>query len=272
MNSTNEPTTETPVEQEPPDAWSARMMRDPLGVVPVDVIALIGPSQPSNCESSPVVETIRRRGRLGRVVPVRVDPAASSFGSALESAIREVQAPIFVISDIATEWNRDILDRLLKAIDICDLAIGARPCPSFVGRAKRWLAAFGRGVFWGAGVLDPHSPFRMGRTERFRAFPLQSTTRFAEIELIAKANFLDALIHEEVLPVCPAWIALPLGRGVASDKHRLFRHPSFRFEAREMTPAEEESVETDSRTQRFNPESDTSSVPPEDVRTHDTGG
>lgn len=210
------------------DAWTARFARVPVGQVPIDLLCLTEQGALGVAEAASVVDTIRRKGRLGKVIPVCPDPEANSWGDALTLALGQVSAPLVVISEARAEWNRDILDRLLKTIDICDLALGARPCQSRSARIARTVASMGRGLFWGAGVYDPLTPYKLARTETLRQFPVQSSSRFAEVELIAKANFLDALIHEEVLPVAEPWATPRFGAGARADRRNLFRNPAFR--------------------------------------------
>jgi len=209
------------------DAWTARFARAPVGQVPIDLLCLTEQGAASVAESSSAVDTIRRKGRLGKVIPVCPDPDAPSWGDALTQALGQVSAPLVIISEARAEWNRDILERLLKTIDMCDMALGARPCPSRAARIARTVASMGRGLFWGAGVYDPLTPYKLARTEILRRFPIQSFSRFAEVELIAKANFLDALIHEEVLPVAETWTTPRFGMGSRVDQRNLFKSPVF---------------------------------------------
>ncbi|MBI1322050.1 hypothetical protein GC170_02525 [bacterium] len=222
-----EATNTAPEAPEEVDAWTARFARVPVGQVPIDVLCLTEPGSAGIVESASVIETVRRKGRLGKIIPVFPDSESPSWGDAITLALAEVSAPLVVISEARAEWNRDILERLLKTIDMCDVALGARPCPSRAARIARTLASMGRGLFWGAGVYDPLTPYKLARTEILRKFPIQSTSRFAEVEFIAKANFLDALIHEEVLPVAESWTKLRFGAGARADRRNLFKSPVF---------------------------------------------
>ncbi len=253
------------------DAWTARFARAPVGHVPIDLICLSDRPVPGIVETSSAVDTLRRKGRLGKVIPVWPEPETLSWGDALTQALAQVSAPIVVISDYRAEWNRDILERLLKTIDMCDLALGARPCTSKTTRIARTVASMGRGLFWGAGVLDPLSPYKLARTDTLRRFPLQSSSRFVEVEMIAKANFLDALIHEEVLPVAEPWTTPRFGAGARADRRNLFRSPAFRHFERAVT-------EEDPQTGADQPASDVKPADPdspersEDVRTPGSDG
>ena len=219
----------TEPETEVLDAWSAKLVRESLSNAPVDVICISSDSESTSAEKSSGVETVRRKGRLGNVIHVYVDDSIE-IGPAIQSAIAQVQSPLVVLTETSSEWNRDIIDRLLRAIDGCDLAIGARPTSKTLAKCNRIISAKIRGWIWGAGVLDPLSPYKMARSEFLKKFPIQSKSYFAHVETIAKCNFLDALIHEELLPAAPAWTFPSYGRKVSADKRALFRNPHFKIQ------------------------------------------
>ena len=211
------------------DAWSAKLVREPLQNAPVDVICISSDSESTSAEKSSGVETVRRKGRLGNVIHVYVDDSIE-IGPAIQSAIAQVQSPLVVLTETSSEWNRDIIDRLLRAIDGCDLTIGARPTSKTLAKCNRTISAKIRGWIWGAGVLDPLSPYKMARSEFLKKFPIQSKSYFAHVETIAKCNFLDALIHEELLPAAASWTSPQFGRRVSGDKRALFRNPHFKMQ------------------------------------------
>ena len=220
------------------DAWSAKLVREPMLNAPVDVICISSDSESTSAEKSSGVETIRRKGRLGNVIHIYVDDS-SEIGPAIQSAIAQVQSPLVVLTDTSSEWNRDIIDRLLRAVDGCDLAIGARPTSKNLAKCNRTISAKIRGWIWGAGVLDPLSPYKMARSELLKKFPIQSKSYFAHVETIAKCNFLDALIHEELLPAAPLWTSPQFGRRVSADKRALFQNPLFKMQSASESVEEE---------------------------------
>jgi hypothetical protein len=220
------------------DAWSAKLVREPMLNAPVDVICISSDSESTSAEKSSGVETIRRKGRLGNVIHIYVDDS-SEIGPAIQSAIAQVQSPLVVLTDTSSEWNRDIIDRLLRAVDGCDLAIGARPTSKKLTKCNRTISAKIRGWIWGAGVLDPLSPYKIARSEFLKKFPIQSKSYFANVEMIAKCNFLDALIHEELLPAAPLWTSLQFGRRVSADKRALFQNPLFKMQSASESVEEE---------------------------------
>ena len=228
-----QPATATTTETEPLDAWSARLVRLPMTGAAADLICLREGADAPDAETSSAAEALRRKGRLGRVIAIET-AATPEFGPALTAAIAQVQSPLVVISSAQADWNKDIAERLFKAIDSADLAVGVRPVSNFQMKCRRTMAATVRGWFWGAGVADPLSPFLIARAEGLKKFPLQSTSRFAWVELVAKWNFLDALIHEEPLPVAAPWPSPVYGRGLNADKRSLFQNPKFHFGLQEL--------------------------------------
>ena len=220
------------------DAWSAKLVREPMLNAPVDVICISSDSESTSAEKSSGVETIRRKGRLGNVIHIYVDDS-SEIGPAIQSAIAQVQSPLVVLTDTSSEWNRDIIDRLLRAVDGCDLAIGARPTSKTLAKCNRTISAKIRGWIWGAGVLDPLSPYKIARSKFLKKFPIQSKSYFAHVETIAKCNFLDALIHEELLPAAPLWTSPQFGRRVSADKRALFQNPLFKMQSASESVEEE---------------------------------
>ena len=217
-------------EDEPLDAYSARLYRPPMPAgVPVDLIVFQLSDFQEKPEACQAAETLRKKGRLGRVFSIDTG-VATHLGEALTNTIAEMQSPLFVISDFHAKWNKDILERLLKAIDSAEMAIGSRQPISRLQKWRQWLTATRRGFFLGAGVKDPHSPYRMFRTDLFRRFPLQSAGRFVDVELVAKSNFLDALIFEEKLPLADSWPGELKYNHLRKDLKLLFKKPVFQFQ------------------------------------------
>src|SRR5438552_2711190 len=70
-------------------------------------------------------------------------------------------------------------------------------------------------------ILDVHCPCRLHRLEAMAAIPLQSSSGFVDVEILAKATFLDHLIDEVRVP---ALAALP-ARATWGDFVEVFRRP-----------------------------------------------
>jgi hypothetical protein len=212
----------------PMDAFSAKLWRNPLPAnASIDVLILkSGGDLPKAPE---VIETVRKKGRLGKVIEIDIIGEAG-LGQILTEHFGEIESPAFILTDAESAWNRDVLDRLLKWIDKADIAIGSRMAIGRGMQFRQWLGALGRGIFWGAGVRDVHSPYRIFRTSVFQRFPLQSRGRFVDVELIAKCNFLDGLIQEEAVPVGDSWPGAIKLFHSKQDRNNLFKRPLFKFE------------------------------------------
>ena len=143
-------------------------------------------------------------------------------GTGLEAA----RHPLFFYTTADRQYHPDDLKVLLAQIDQVDLVSGFRqwqPVPAglrgigHVWRAflrvvmgvkeakkpcwlgwreerKRLLAR----LLFGLRVQDVHCAFRLFRREVFDRFPIQSDGAFAEVEVLAKANFLAWMSEEPV--------------------------------------------------------------------------
>ncbi|MFM1802396.1 MAG: hypothetical protein RJA81_1748, partial [Planctomycetota bacterium] len=186
---------------EPMDAFSKKLYRQPIAQnTPIDLIVIGGDATTKTAAVPSAVEIVQKKGRFGRYIPISLTVLdQKGYGSCITETLHITDAELVIITSADAVWNRDILDRLLKAIQQCDVAIGARPCRKFLEKLQRTIAAELRGFMWGAGLIDPHSPYKLFRSAMIKQFPVQSFSQFAEVELIAKSNFLDALIHQEIL-------------------------------------------------------------------------
>ena len=72
---------------------------------------------------------------------------------------------------------------------------------------------------------DVHSPCRLHRLPKLLAIPLQSSSSFLDIEILAKATFLGHLIDEVDVPPlsCEFWHG-----GWWADWKNVFKHPQFK--------------------------------------------
>jgi glycosyltransferase involved in cell wall biosynthesis len=116
------------------------------------------------------------------------------------------------------------------------------PLPGWLGWAshrRRWLAR----ILFGVRNLDVDCEFRLFRRSIFERILIQSNGPFAQVEVVAKANFLGCLIAEEPVPHRPV-----LGRPFFPDRDarrqyrrevlRLLRHPDFGPPVLTKTPGE----------------------------------
>ena len=173
------------------------------------------------------------------------------LGPALATGIQAASNPlIFYTLDPAAYRSAD-LDSLLKWIDKVDLVTGYRvhedpPPPHETANsnvtpprqpklrrarqlgAERALRFLMRWAF-GVRLLDPACVFTLIRRECLTRIPIQSTGLFAHAEILAKANFLGAIMAE-----CPVSVsANPVDRNrwefrqVLGDASRIFANADF---------------------------------------------
>jgi hypothetical protein len=80
--------------------------------------------------------------------------------------------------------------------------IPLQPLPCWLGehgQLKRWLARW----FFGVRVHDVECAFRLTRRSIFERMPIQSNGPFAQLEMLAKANFLGCLMAEVAVTYHP---------------------------------------------------------------------
>jgi len=146
------------------------------------------------------------------------------FGAALRSGIAAAQYPLLAYTTCDGQYQPAELKRFLELIDKVDLVAGCRvwlpvprpvrwlgrlwrifvrvifgislePLPCWLGdrgQGKRWLA---RWIF-GVRVHDVDCAFRLARRSIFARLPIQSNGPFAQVEILAKANFLGCWMAE----------------------------------------------------------------------------
>jgi glycosyltransferase involved in cell wall biosynthesis len=162
-------------------------------------------------------------GRLPALRAVHHD-GPRGLGAALRTGVAAARHPLLFYTTCDRQYRPEDLTRLLDAIDRVDLVTGcrsSRPAPLWA----RWLGAAYRGcvrvlfglslpppVCWlgragwgrrrlarwlfGVHVHDPECAFRLFRRSVFRRIPIQTDGDFAQIEILAKANFLGHLLDE----------------------------------------------------------------------------
>jgi glycosyltransferase involved in cell wall biosynthesis len=146
------------------------------------------------------------------------------FGAALRSGIAAAQHPLLAYTTCDRQYRPEELKLFLEQIDKVDLVAGCRrwlpvpwqwrwlgrvwrafarvifgmelePLPSWLGdrgQAKRWLARW----LFGVRIHDVECAFRLARRSIFPRIPIQSNGSFAQVELLAKANFVGCLMTE----------------------------------------------------------------------------
>src|SRR2546422_989826 len=80
-------------------------------------------------------------------------------------------------------------------IDSVDIVCGVRRGVDTGGKLGRWWRHFASPAFllFGLWLRDPASPARLYRRSIFERIPIQSNGWFAQVEILAKANFLGCL-------------------------------------------------------------------------------
>jgi hypothetical protein len=178
------------------------------------------------------------------------DPDHRGVGPALRLGLKETSHPLLCYASCGSGYRPSDLAVLMKEIDKTHVVVGHR-----VGRAVP-LPARALGLFWrlfwriviglpmeplpawlgwrthvrnlatrylfGLRLHDPQCDFRLFRREIFQRIPIQSDGPFAHVEILAKANFLTAVMTE--VPVHQ--IAEP-SESWWREAWRVFRHPDF---------------------------------------------
>jgi glycosyltransferase involved in cell wall biosynthesis len=197
-----------------------------------------------------------RTGRLRVVHHV----SQLGFGAALRSGIAIAKYPLLAYCTCDDQYQPADLKRFLEQIDKVDLVtsyrlwlpvprllrwlgrlwrtvvrvlfgISLEPLPCWLGdrgQQKRWFA---RWIF-GVRVHDVESAFRVFRRSVFDRLPIQSNGPFAQVEILAKANFLGCWMAE--VPVTYRPPANPSLHGslnpnetYLAEAYRLFGEPAF---------------------------------------------
>jgi glycosyltransferase involved in cell wall biosynthesis len=186
-------------------------------------------------------------------------------GAALRTGIREAKNPLLFVSLLRPEYRPEHLGLLLdrpapvpmkgKEIDnvhligcyrggvrvpvalrvvgflwrlFCRVVFSSprTPLPGWLGwrRHAGWLLTR---ILFGLRYHDVACPVRLMRREILARIPIQSDSRFAHVEVLAKANFLGKLMSEEVpLDVKPPPYTGDWGL-LWRDGKEVFRHPNF---------------------------------------------
>jgi glycosyltransferase involved in cell wall biosynthesis len=175
-------------------------------------------------------------GLTGRYPAVRLlrHEARRGFGAALRTGLAEARYPLVAYTPCGGQYRAADLPRFLRWIDEVDLVAGYRVDPagrrriSWADRVDRWLA---RRLF-ALRLRDPGCEFVLARRSIFRRIPIQSDGSFAHAEILAKANFLGALLTEvpvsyQPLPDQPGGTWWGHLRSVWPELRRLYTRPDF---------------------------------------------
>ena len=196
--------------------------REPLGNASVRVIVM-ATENAARAEEIGIglVRLLSGRGRKASSIVVRAD--VHGWNRALEQGLSESAEPIVIVTTASAPWGSGHLDPILKAIDERDHVIGRRP-RSGGNAIGRFLRSLLYRFLFAVPVVDVFSPIRIHRREKLVAIPLQSGTRFLDVEILAKATFLVQTIEEVDVPDLPSPDVGPLGHDLA----KVFRHPTLK--------------------------------------------
>jgi hypothetical protein len=159
-------------------------------------------------------------------------------GAALRAAFHAAKYPLVLQLAPGDYPFMSEIERLLDAIDKVDIVCGCREvCPrSPVERVADWFRTrVVRSVF-AVHVRDVDCGFRLFRRAVLRRIPIQSNGRFADTEILAKANFMNMLVDE--VPVSDRPPGSRVGRGMREpfgqtlrEACRVFWRPQFTTDA-----------------------------------------
>jgi glycosyltransferase involved in cell wall biosynthesis len=189
------------------------------------------------------------------------------FGASLRAGVEAARHPLLFYTTADGQYLPDDLKKLLEQIDQVDLVTGFRrwqPVPAWLrglgatwrafmrvvmgvkeekrscwlGWPQEWQRVLAR-VFFGLRVQDVNCAFRLFRREVLDRIPIQSNGAFAQVEVLAKANFLAwmAEVAVQYSPPSPAGAKYCLTWDRA-EIAQTFSNPEFRPPPPPPAPAE----------------------------------
>jgi glycosyltransferase involved in cell wall biosynthesis len=205
-------------------------------------------------------------------------------GAALRTGLAAARFPLLLQAPADSQYQPENLKRFLDKIDLVHLVTGYRvsgPVPFWL----RWLGRLYRGLvravcgqpleplpgwlgwsghsrrlvaraLFGVRTQDVDCDFRLFRRSIFARIPIQSDGSFAQLEVLAKANFLGCLMTEEPIPHRP-------GPSPPAGDRRLYRKEMLRIISRAsfgpaVLPVKEPAVKDEAK-----PENEGSPLAPE---------
>ncbi len=175
------------------------------------------------------------------------------LGAALRTGLAAAGHPLLVTAIANKQFQPAELKRLLEVIDQVDLVTGYRvgfpvpwwlsavhglyrlalrlgfgipldPLPSWLGWQAQLRHSLCKWLF-GVRLHDPECVFRLFRRQLFQRLPIQSDGGFAQVEVLAKANFLGCWMAEVPVTYLPAQYQPETWK--RAEVLALFRHPDF---------------------------------------------
>lgn len=202
----------------------------------------------------PLVEVLAKRGRGFEVLVVgEAGPSASSesagglpgvrhlpaekagHGAALRTGLAAAQHPLILTFPATGEYEAGDLLKLLENIDRADVISGSRRGLGWWARQRASLVPY---LIFGLWFRDATCPVRLYRRRIFKRIPVQSASGFAEVEILAKANFLGCIFDEVEIAWKPGTVTVDAG--ATGDVWRVFNQPYFGPISVEEQPAAED--------------------------------
>lgn len=177
-------------------------------------------------------------------------------GAALRTGLAAAGHPLILMTGCDYPYSPADARKLLEAIDSADIVCGCRtdPAPAIVRTLGGWYRGAARVLFglpleprpgwpgwsawwtsardrwkYGVRVHDSYCAFKLIRRTVLERIVLQSDGEFAQVELLAKVNFLGALIAEvSIGKLGGHFKGTPRGpESEVADRRRVFRRPEF---------------------------------------------
>ncbi|HQR06138.1 MAG TPA: hypothetical protein PLN21_04905 [Gemmatales bacterium] len=123
---------------------------------------------------------------------VSSDDVSQGQGAALKVGIAAAKHPLVFV--LPTGYAAKYLPAFLKEIDLVDLVCGTRESKASGWKRRQFFSVAYQ--LFGLWMQDPECPMRLYRREMFDRIPIQSTGSFAQIEILAKANFESKLMTD----------------------------------------------------------------------------
>jgi glycosyltransferase involved in cell wall biosynthesis len=147
--------------------------------------------------------------------------APQGYGAALKAGLAQAKHPLMFTIPGDAGYSPADLPKFLAAIDRVDIVLGQRPQRSWFARK---LGGWGAYLLFGLWVKDVCCPVRLYRKSAFDRIVLQSQSAFADVEILAKANYLERLLDEVEVTWRPSDVKEPSSFG---DLMQVFRKPEF---------------------------------------------
>jgi glycosyltransferase involved in cell wall biosynthesis len=164
------------------------------------------------------------QNRLPKIRALRHEKP-EGYGAVLRTGLAAAQHPLIFTMPADGSYSAGDLPLLLELIDKADVVSGCRRSKS---RLKRFLQRLPASKLFGVRLNDVSSHFRLYRREIFKRIPIQSKGCFADVEILAKANFLDCILSEVDITWQPPSKSVDFYRAsVLGDALRVQRRPNF---------------------------------------------